>query len=195
MHEEKGANHIMSEPKMKQCVVNGLIVVEAVVRNVLWRLSETLVLERDHHFWGGGHVFSLYWSFEKEEGKLSCPLSSLHCLDASNGWWPRRTFQNLLSGTCFIFFPPCIFCLHFFTLYPSRALLSLCLLPVFREEEAERSDKENDNSPRYLFWILKEIFVLAAVSRHVKVWAESGLVKWASPVHVVLSPFDSDVVK
>lgn len=101
MHEEKGANHIMSEPKMKQCVVN---------------VVKTLVLEKDHHFWGGGHVFSLYWSFEKEEGKLSCPLSSLHCLDASNGWWPRRTFQYLLSGTRFIF-PPLVYSV--FTFLPS----------------------------------------------------------------------------
>lgn len=125
------------------------------------------------------HVLSLLYivwmlAMDGDQGELSKIFSQEHVL---------------------FFFPPCVFCLHFFTLSPSRALLSLCLLPVFREEEAERSDKENDNSPRYLFWILKEIFVLAAVSRHVKVWAESGLVKWASPVHVVLSPFDSDVVK
>lgn len=64
--------------------------------------------------------------------------------------------QEELSKTLFqehVLFPPPprIFCLHFFTLSPSRALLRLCLLPVFREEEAERSDKEKDNSPKYLF--------------------------------------------
>lgn len=191
MHEEKGANHIMSEPKMKQCVVNGLIVVEAVVRNVLWKLSETLVLERDHHFWGGGHVFSLYWSFEKEEGKLSCPLSSLHCLDASNGWWPRRTFQYLLSGTRFIF-PPLVYSV--FTFLPSLPP-ELCCVFAFCLCLEKRKQRGVIKRTIILPGILKEIFVLAAVSRHVKVWAESGLVKWASPVHVVLSPFDSDVVK
>lgn len=191
MHEEKGANHIMSEPKMKQCVVNGLTVVEAVVRNVLWRFSETLVLEKDHHFWGGGHVFSLYWSFEKEEGKLSCPLSSLHCLDASNGWWPRRTFQYLLSGTRFIF-PPLVYSV--FTFLPSIPP-ELCWVFAFCLCLEKRKQRGVIKRTIILPGILKEIFVLAAVSRHVKVWAESGLVKWASPVHVVLSPFDSEVVK